>query len=315
MLFSDALKTLTVASNATATTTEPSYSVSYLDTVPTGLAQSSGLITGKTNAGDGVGALTGAVAVTVVGALPTDALARQITNVTVFNRDTVSHTITAKKLVSATGYTVAQAVLAAGESMVYDGAKWSVFSANGELKTSTLGASTSTPGTKNGATVTATEGGTGVVHQTTLTLAATPITMRDTEQGGGVKVYDFPEGRILVLGATASIAVTTTSVLADTLNGGVTCNWGVGTTTQASATVATTEQDIVQVAAFTSSATVNVPGATATGAGVLAAFDGTATAKDAYLNLAVAGAGDIDANATVTVNGTITMTWINLGDV
>lgn len=43
-------------------------------------------------------------------------------------------------------------------------------------------------------------------------------------------------------------------------------------------------------------------------------FDGTATAVDAYLNLAVPDA-DSSANDTVTVSGTITLTWINHGDV
>lgn len=165
-----------------------------------------------------------------------------------------------------------------------------------------------------GATCVATETGDALVHQTTLTLTDLAITMRDTEQGGGVKIYDFPAGRIHFVGATGSIAVTTTSAIASTLNAGVTCNWGVGSTTQASATVATTEQDIINVAAFTSSATINVAGATATGVGAATVLDGTTTAVDAFLNLAVAGATDIDANATVTVDGTVTITWINLGD-
>ncbi|HEY4714593.1 MAG TPA: hypothetical protein VIH30_10195, partial [Aquirhabdus sp.] len=137
-----------------------------------------------------------------------------------------------------------------------------------------------------------------------------------TEQGGGAQIYTFPAGRICRLGAIGSIAVTTTSVLASTLHAGVTCNWGVGSTTQVSATVATTEQDFVNVAAFTSSATINVAGAVANGvgAGVLASLDGTSTAVAAFLNLAVTLAADIDANATVTVDGTITITWANIGD-
>lgn len=169
-------------------------------------------------------------------------------------------------------------------------------------------------GAKNGATVTATESGNGTVHQTTLTLAATPVTMRDVEQGGGVKVYDFPAGRILLLGATSSIAVTTTSAVAGTLNPSVVCNYGVGSTTQANATLATTEQDMVQVTAFTSSANPTEPSAVANGFGALVALDGTTTPVDAFLNLAVAGATDIDGDATVTVAGTITLTWVNLGD-
>lgn len=158
------------------------------------------------------------------------------------------------------------------------------------------------------------EYGDGVFHQSVFTLTAVPITMRDTEQGGGFQIYDFPVGRITRLGATSTIAVTTTSALASTLNADSTCNYGVGSVTQANATVATTEQDFVNVTAFTSSATVDVAGADATGVGpgVLASLDGTSTAVDAFLNLAVAGATDIDADATVTVTGTVTLTWINM---
>jgi hypothetical protein len=157
------------------------------------------------------------------------------------------------------------------------------------------------------------EKGDGVYIQSVFTITALPITMRDTEQGGGAQIYNFPLGRITTLGATATIAVTTTSTLASTLNAGSTCNYGVGTVTQSQDTVATTEQDIVNVAAFTSSATIDVAGADATGVGVgvLASLDGTSTAKDAFINLAVAEATDIDADATVTVTGTVTISWIN----
>lgn len=173
---------------------------------------------------------------------------------------------------------------------------------------------TDAAGAKNGATVTATETS-GIVQKTVLTFTALPLTIRDTQQGGGVKIYDFPEGRIAFLGATGSIAMTTTSVLASTLNTGVTCNWGVGTTTQANATLATTEQNIVQVANITASATINVAGAASNSFGAATAIDGTGTAVDAYLNVAVAGATDIDADATVTITGSVTIFWINLGDV
>jgi hypothetical protein len=157
------------------------------------------------------------------------------------------------------------------------------------------------------------ENGDGTFIQSVFTVTALPITMRDTEQGGGAQIYNFPLGRITTLGATATIGVTTTSELSSTLNTGVTCNYGVGTVTQANATVATTEQDIVNVTAFTASATINVAGADAAGVGVgvLASLDGSSTAKDAFLNLAVAGATDIDADATVTVTGTVTISWIN----
>lgn len=166
--------------------------------------------------------------------------------------------------------------------------------------------------------VTATEIGDpgGLVHQTLLTLTNLPLTVRNTEQGGGVKIYNFPAGYIARLGAVASVNITTTSTIASTLKTGVTCNYGVGSTTQASATLATTEQDFVNVTNITSSATINVAGATAGGVGpaVLAALDGHTTAIAAYFNLAVATGTDIDADATVLVNGTVRITWINVGD-
>ena len=157
------------------------------------------------------------------------------------------------------------------------------------------------------------EKGDGTFIQSVFTLTALPITMRDTEQGGGSQIYTFPVGRITRLAGTSTIAVTTTSELSSTLNTGVTCNYGVGSVTQSNATVATTEQDFVNVTAFTSSATIDVAGADATGVGVgvLASLDGTSTAVAAFLNLAVAGATDIDADATVTVTGTVTLTWVN----
>ena len=163
-------------------------------------------------------------------------------------------------------------------------------------------------------TVSAAEYGDGTFHKTVLTLTDVPVTMRDTEQGGGVQIYDFPVGSIQRLGAAGTIAVTTTSELASTLNTGVTCNWGVGSVTQSNATVVTTEQDFVNDTAFTASATIDVAGADATGVGVgvLAALDGTSTAVDAFLNLAVAGATDIDGDATVTVSGVIKIVWVNL---
>lgn len=171
-------------------------------------------------------------------------------------------------------------------------------------------------GAKNGATVTVVEKGEGIIHQTVFTLTALPLTLADLTVGAGVKIYDFPEGQITILGASASVAETTTSVLADTLNTGVTYNWGVGTTTQASATLATTEQDIVPVTNGTASSTINVAGA-ASGAVRAAApvnFDGTGTAKDAFFNVAIATATDIDADATTTWTGTITITWMFNGD-
>jgi hypothetical protein len=157
--------------------------------------------------------------------------------------------------------------------------------------------------------------GNGVVNQTVFTLTALPITVRDTEQGGGIQIFDFPEGRMFILGSTGSCTFTTTSVIASTLNSGVSSRWGIGTVTQSQTTLATTEQDLLPVTTFTSGTTISVANTATTGALAAAAqFNGTATPIDAFFNISVPTATDIDANATVTVSGTITITYINLGD-
>lgn len=179
----------------------------------------------------------------------------------------------------------------------------------GGFKLSTNGTIASTTG------LTGLELGDGILHQTVFTFAAVPLTIADATVGVGSKIYDFPEGRIYIVGATGTMAFTTTSVLASTLNASVSCRWGVGTTTQVNATLATTEQDILPVTTFTSSATINVAN-TATTAALAspAVFDGTGTAKDAFFNISVPTATDIDADATVTCTGNVIISWIFLGD-
>jgi len=152
----------------------------------------------------------------------------------------------------------------------------------------------------------------GGVHSTVLTLTNVPLLVRDTQQGNGVKIYTFPAGKLVRLGASLeNVQIITTSDPATTLNASVAGQFGVGTTTQANATLATTEQDIVQVTAFTTSATQNaVPAAVrAYGAPNLTVLDMTAT-RDIYFNIAIAGATDIDLDATVLINGVLTINWI-----
>jgi hypothetical protein len=155
----------------------------------------------------------------------------------------------------------------------------------------------------------------GAFVQTTITLDNLAQTVVNGTEYQGTKIYDFPECRMYVIGAVATLAQKTTSAILSTLNGGSTGAIGVGTATASATTLATTMQDIIPTTAFTSSATINVAG-TAVSA-VLASpavFDGTATAKDLYLNTAYATTGDVDADATQTISGTIVVTWVNLGD-
>lgn len=167
-----------------------------------------------------------------------------------------------------------------------------------------------------GATCVATEAGIGVVHQTTLTLAGLAQAVVNGTEYQGTKVYDFPAGRILVLGVTASLAPTTTSAIAGTLNSGVTGSLGIGTVTASATTLASTMVDLLPATAFATSTVINVPAA-AVGAALAASaqFDGTTTAVDVYLNSAFATTGDVDADATMTWAGNVTISWLNLGDI
>ncbi len=156
----------------------------------------------------------------------------------------------------------------------------------------------------------------GPLFQVTLTLNNVGQTVVNGTEYQGTLLYTFPEGRINVLGCVASLQQKTTSALASTLNASSTGSIGLGTATASATTLATTMVDLLPATAFTSSATINVAGTAVTAALAAAAqFDGTGTAKAMYLNTAYATTADVDADATQTISGTITLTFAWLGDV
>lgn len=170
-------------------------------------------------------------------------------------------------------------------------------------------------GAKNGATVTATEYGTSTLHQTKLTLAATPLAVTDSLAYLGVKIYDFPEGRILVLGVTSSLQWAVTTARDTTINDSASLTWAVGTATASNATLATTMVDLIpKTTKVLAAATTALNTASTAALAASAHFDGTGTAKDAYLNAAFETATDIDGDGTLTATGTVTITWVQLGD-
>jgi hypothetical protein len=161
------------------------------------------------------------------------------------------------------------------------------------------------------ATVTAAEYGDGVFHQTVLTLTALDqLIPNGASEWCGTEVYDFPIGRILVLGVTASLAPTTTTALVTTITTGTTGTVALGTVTD-DGTHTTTKADLLPDGNFTSSTTVNVAAA-AVGKTLVASapFDGTSAAKAAFLNTKVA---TNSADGHLAWAGNITMTWVELG--
>lgn len=150
---------------------------------------------------------------------------------------------------------------------------------------------------------------------TTLTLSDVAQSVVNGTEYQGTKIYDFPAGRISILGVTATLQQKTTSAIASTLNSGVTGAISLGTATASNVSLTGTMVDLLPSTAFASSTTINVAG-TAVSAALAAAaqFDGTSTAKDVYLNTAYATTTDVDADATQTISGVVTITWVNLGD-
>lgn len=154
----------------------------------------------------------------------------------------------------------------------------------------------------------------GGFNRTLLTLDNVPQAVVNGTEYQSTKIYTFPEGRILVLGVTATLQQKTTSAILTTLNSG-TGAIAIGTAAASATTLATTMVDLLPSTAFTSSTVINV-GGTAVKAALAASaqFDGTTTAKPVYLNTAYATTTDVDADATQTISGTVMLVWVFLGD-
>jgi len=163
--------------------------------------------------------------------------------------------------------------------------------------------------------MTAVTSGAGHFRTAVISFVNTPIALTDNAgvvAYGGLKVLDFAEGAVAILGACAALAVTKSSA-------GVNTDWdgdfGVGTVTATSdATLATTEQNIIPTTATPQA----VSGAT-TAKGVSTAigfFDGTTTPVDVFLNFLV---DDTDHNVAGTacnliLNGTLTIHYLWQGN-
>jgi hypothetical protein len=130
----------------------------------------------------------------------------------------------------------------------------------------------------------------------------------------GKKVYDFPAGNTLVLGATADFALTKSSA-------GVNADWdgdfGVGTVTASNnGTLAGTEQDIIPSTATPQAAAGATTAKGNNAAAIAPIVAGLTTDNDLFVNFLVDDA-DHDVTGTacnLIVNGTLVVIWMNLGN-
>ncbi len=161
------------------------------------------------------------------------------------------------------------------------------------------------------------ENGHGPFQRTIITLASLPISMTD-EAGvvayGSAKVYDMPAGNILILGAVQDLTVVKSGA---GINADFDGDVGLGTTAAGNNNaLATTEQNIIPTTP-TPQAVAGATTADGINAAAIAPLDGTATAVDVYLNFLIDD-GDQDITgggaSSLLISGTITITWVNLGD-
>jgi len=163
-------------------------------------------------------------------------------------------------------------------------------------------------GTVAGTGVTVTEGA-GVTVLTFTNVAVSTVDAGASGGQGSLKIYDFPEGLLDFRGGVTNITMTAASGIAATS----TVITSVGTAVAAAdLTLTGTEADLVPSGSATLVASAGAIAQVSATANI-ATFDGTGTAKDAYLNFVVDATGST-ANSTITVNGTVTLAWSLIAD-
>ena len=169
-------------------------------------------------------------------------------------------------------------------------------------------------------TTSAVEYGNRVLHKTVITCTATPVTITDdagVAQYGGVQLYDFPEGMLNFQGATIDGSITggVTGTIIATFDGDVALGTATATT---GATLVGTEADYLTSTALTQ-AVASVANADAQSVATALTesgarwLDGTATAKDLFLNFVI----DDDAThtaGTASFTGVVSFVWMTLGN-
>ena len=130
---------------------------------------------------------------------------------------------------------------------------------------------------------------------------------------GSIKIFDFVQGAIQTLGSRSNLTLASDTTM--DVAGDLALVYAVGSAAAnaGDAALTGTEVDYVPI-----SGTITFSGNAATSATLLkaagaAVVDGTGTASDMYLNFS-GSAATSDANGVLTVNGTLTVVGIFLGD-
>lgn len=168
-------------------------------------------------------------------------------------------------------------------------------------------------GAKNGTGVAVKEYSVAGWNTTVFTLTGYVLTVANTTGAsfGGAKIYDFPAGRISIEGGTYNLSCDWAGTdIAAAGSGDI----SFGSTITADATLDGTDVDI--------GASTGMLDPFVTGVGTAKGFfvkdteiDGTTTALDLNMNMIIDDADVDDGDSDpVTITGTITLFWRNLGD-
>lgn len=132
---------------------------------------------------------------------------------------------------------------------------------------------------------------------------------------GTLKIFDFNEFAVAFLGCRQDYTAFAEGSALTTAAGDAVHVLGIGTTAASTArdgTLTGAEQNVGTVTSSITNSGGTGTGTQVTGA-VTAAINGTATAADLYLNWS-GTAATIDANSTIDVTGTVSVTFAVLGD-
>jgi hypothetical protein len=150
------------------------------------------------------------------------------------------------------------------------------------------------------------------VHRTVMPITNLSVTMTDATTAGSHgahKLYDFPAGNILILGATTNLTIARVGTQITAAAAVVGALGSVATATD-NATLTGTEANVVPSTTATLTSGAGSMLGSSSGSVTL---NGTSTPIDLFLNFAIPDAGS-GGNDALLVNGTVEVAWINLGD-
>lgn len=202
----------------------------------------------------------------------------------------------------ATSYVIAEN--RATRTFFYNGTQWNVLGGGGD---------SGTGATASGLSVV--ESGDGAMHRTVFLFDGYSLTTTDNGtagNGGGAKIYDFPQGYIGIYGV--SQAWNTITVDGTGFPNDVAMEIGIGTTvaTSSMGSLTGTAEDIATGDTFTLSSSLSAVNRFLGSVSAGHYVDGSVTAKDAYLNI-TGTAATADGDATIVLTGTVTVLWSSVG--